>query len=71
MHYHVRKRDSFPSDKIIFETFSFERRTSRCSNGTKNLTFGERFDESTALITGETRCHVSTRGFGELLKQHF
>ena len=63
MHYHVRKRDWFPSDKITLETLSFERSTSKCLYGTKNLTIGERFEWSTALIAYETRCDVSVRGF--------
>lgn len=71
MYYHVRKKDSFPLDKITFEALSFERSTSSFLNGTKNLTIEERFEENTALITGETRCDVSTRSFGQLLEQHF
>ena len=63
MHYHVRKRDWFPSDKITLETLSFERSTSKCLYGTKNLTIGERFEWSTALIAYETRCDVTVRGF--------
>ena len=63
MHYHVGKRDWFPSDKITLETLSFERSTSKCLYGTKNLTTGERFEWSTALIAYETRCDVTVRGF--------
>ena len=71
MYYHVRKKDSFPSDKITFDTLSFERRTSKCLYGNKNLTFGEGFKEGATLMTCETRCDFSTRDFGQLLKQHF
>ena len=71
MYYHVRNKDLFPLAKITFEALSFERGTSRYLYGTKNLTIEERFEENTALITVETRCDVSTRSFGQLLKQHF
>ena len=71
MYYHVRNKDLFPLAKITFEALSFERITSRYLYGTKNLTIEERFEENTALITVETRYDVSTRSFGQLLKQHF
>ena len=41
---------------------SFERSTSRSSYGTKDLTIGERLEESTALMMYGSCCDVSTRG---------
>ena len=63
MDFRVRKKDLFPSNKITFETLSFERSTSNCSYGTKNLTSGKRFEKSKALIMDKTHCGVDARGF--------
>ena len=62
MHYYVRKRNSYQSDKITFDMLSFERSTSRSSYGTKDLTIGERLEESTALMMYGSCCDVSARG---------
>ena len=63
MHFRVIKKGLFPSNKITFETLSFERSTSDCSYGTKNLTSGKRFEKSKALIMDKTHCGVDARGF--------